>query len=122
MVRSTINGFTRRAHRISLVQMIAFLHASRRDRLTVLCDSFGDRWAYATQDLDDGVRDKLWGYVRETNLAVASYLAGSVVPLLLFLLGSAYVATRCVRLINAVRRQLRRIADELDRTALAYGG
>lgn len=121
MVRSTINGFIRHAHRISVVQMIAFLFLSRRDRLTILTDSFDKRWAVATRDLDAGVRNHLWDSVRQTNLAVATYFAGSLVPLLLCLLGSAYVASRCVRLVTAIESRVKQALDELDRTALACG-
>ena len=122
MVRSTVNGFIRHAHRISLVQMIAFLYLSRRDRLTILTDSFDARWASATRDLDDSVRDHLRNCIRQTNITVGTYLVGPVMPLVLFLLGSAYIATRCVRTVGIVKSRLKRVADELDRTALACGG
>ena len=122
MLRSTINGFIRHAHRMTLTQMVLFFFACRKKHMMVLVDSFETRWNSAKRDLDEETSKQLDAYLHETHLAIGGYLVGPVLPLLLLLLASAAAANWCSTKVGRMKSRLKQMVDNLDRTALATGG
>jgi len=117
MLRSTINGFIRYAHRISCTQMLIFL-LFYRFRSSSLDNSFAERWETEISNLDPETQNHLRRLLSQVNFSVAWHLIGFLVHIVLPVFGPLYLANRLVRYLRALLRSIR---DDFDSTAFAYG-
>lgn len=110
--RNTLNGFIRSAHRLTLLQVVLFLCANRRQPLPALETPFEARWRTASKDLEPEVRTELEDSIRRAHILVIKHLVhGSpllllsvVVPLLLLFLGRSLLSIAMGRLGNQLSR------------------
>jgi len=120
MLRSTMNGFIRFAHRLQLLELVVlFAIATRSQSSREAGEEFGKRWDEALHDLDESARAKLEAYKREMNRLVLTHLIWrspllvftAVIPLLLMVAAN--------RALNYSRRFV--AVERLDSLAFAIG-
>lgn len=116
MLRSTINGFIRFAHRISLSQIVLLIILARWDRQRVT-HSFGDRWIKNTEGLPDDVREQLNSFLRDVNYQTARHALGYFADILSYGVRSVCVAAS---FRDRARRFLKDVRDDIDTTAFAW--
>jgi hypothetical protein len=121
MLRSTMNGFIRFGHRISLLQFLLFAFLRESGDLMRSGRWFEEHWKTHVAGLVPEVRDTLERLRLRLDLAVLKHVVLSspllvvslVIPLAFWLLAE-YFST-------AMTAQLRRPLDRMDTAAAAYG-
>ena len=123
MLRSTLNGFIRFAHRLTLLQAFLFLLFSWKNTLET-DDRFEYRWDMVATDLSPILRERLDEIIQRMHTIVLKYLVLSspilvlstltiIVPIMLWIAGHFFMG----RLVNSLRKPLTRI----DMVAVAFG-
>lgn len=117
MLRSTINGFMRFAHRMSFCHLVFVVILSPRD-LKQSGRSYGARWEKNVKALAPEVRAQLNEFLNEVNLRTGHHVLGCFADFLIWAMKSAIAATwyggRIKRFLSGVR-------DNIDTTACVYG-
>lgn len=114
MLRSTINGFIRFSHVLSLTGVVAILLLDKVHG-PVPGELFRTKWQRLTADLSDEVRAGMNEYMNRLHILLVTHMLGHTT---LFLLVSAY---RSKRAINSFYSCLTRKLDRLDTSGLAFG-
>lgn len=121
VLRSTMNGFIRFAHRFTLLQALLMVAIAKESIELETSDSFPIRWKTAIADLDGEALKLMTRYRLRMNLLVIRYVLVSSPILLLTLVVplAGWLALRLwmSQLLNALRAPL----DGLDSAAMAEG-
>jgi hypothetical protein len=122
LLRTTMNGFIRYGHRLSIIQ-VALIAMTRKRSLTQ--PSFIDQWEVALRECPPEVRVKLLGLRRRMNIFVAIHMirVSPLALLLLFaLLPSSILGLLISQAFSRIKVSSRRwMTNEMDSTALAIG-
>jgi hypothetical protein len=118
MLRSTINGFIRFAHRISFSHVVLMIILNS-PRLAQAGHSFAHRWARNTEGLPNGAKQQLDAFLWEVNIHTARYALGYLADLLLTIMKSIDVAASFG---GRIKRFLLEVRDNVDAAALIYAG
>jgi hypothetical protein len=120
ILRHTMNGFIRFAHRFTLLEallMVAITKEGEEENI----DSFPTRWRQATQALPSETSELLFRYRMRMNMLVLRYLVVSspiiVLTIVLPILGWLILRLCMTQLLNILRTPL----DGLDSAAMAEG-
>ena len=117
VLRSTMNGFIRFAHRLSLLQLILLGPPRDVEEASVVREgTFSQRWSEAVATLDDGQRRKLDEFQYRMNVLVLQHLVRKS-PI--FALIAGWIALRFC--LSRVVLLLRSPLGHIDSAALAMG-
>jgi hypothetical protein len=121
MLRSTMNGYIRFGHRLSLLHLLVFWALSRPEYLRRGGESFEAQWASAVGSAPTEAREELSRFRAEMEGLLVKHVAMNspilvlmVIPsIVMYMLGSL-----CGRfLVRLLKSQI----DDFDSAALAYG-
>ena len=120
MLRFTINGFTRWADELRLLEILMFIFMSRRGDWSKN-DGFDAQWTRTLVDLDSTTRERLIDYRERMHRILISYLVlGSPVLFATLIVPvTAWVAG--VQLTNVLLRVVQGLFDGIDAVACDYG-
>ena len=120
MLRSTINGYIRFAHRMTFLQSLLYLLMSR-ERPRDVETSFGGRWERASADLSGDVREALDRYIQRMHGEIVKHLifGSPVILALLFLLTLGTVVVILNYRIRRISRFFERPLLRVDTVAVA---
>jgi hypothetical protein len=120
VLRRTMNGFIRFAHRFTLLQALLLVGIAR-DGIEHGADSFAARWDRATRDLSPAANEIVLRYRMRMNVLVLKYVLLSS-PILLLTVVIPLVGWIALRLcLTELLRILRSPLDGLDSAAMAEG-
>lgn len=119
VLRSTMNGFIRFAHRLSLLQLIiASLVALRGEDPQ---PSFAERWEKAADNLRVEQRERMDFYLLRMNYLAVSYVVLGSPILLVTVVTPLFFVFLGKRLFKQTLSGMRGLFEEVDSTAFAYG-
>ena len=121
LLRTTMNGYIRFAHKMGLLQMILFACFLKREDMLNSATNFQEQWNQAIITYPKEIQEQLTTFKTQMNLLSLRYVVNSspilvitiFAPIILFFLIRHYV----VRLVSILHDQF----NELDAVALAYG-
>jgi hypothetical protein len=121
LLRNTMNGFIRFAHRFTLLQALMMITIAKESVAQGTEESFPARWQSTTQDLPDGTVKSLAHFRFRMNVLVVKYVLVSspivLLTILLPLIGWITVRLCLTQLVSALKSPL----DGLDSAAMAEG-
>lgn len=121
LLRSTMNGFIRYAHKVSFLQLFLFSRMTKEIDTTCLKDSFHDKWIEAIKLHNGDTKNQFENYLVKMNIQSLKLLLFSspvlnatiLVPIILLTLVKLYIK----KLLEKFDDQINR----LDSTAMLYG-
>ena len=115
-LRMTMNGYTRFAHRMTLLQVLLYVYLPRRPREPDVEWRFDSHWASVAEGLGPDVRERLDDYISRMHALVLKHVVYGSPLLVLLLLASVSVVLvglafryRMLRLLKAFEGPLSRI-------------
>lgn len=118
LLRTSMNGFIRYAHKMTLLQILLFGVAGQKNHLTYITASYKSKWDKCCKGYDSNTEEKVNNFRERMNSLVVNYL----------LLGSPILCMTIVIpitikfLFGRILKKLGRFMDEVDSVAFAYGG
>ncbi len=119
MLRTTMNGVVRFAHRINLFHTIALILILRKQQ-GQLPPSFSDRFKHHLEDLTEQQKDLVNKYLLSMNLLIASHIVRSSPVSTVLVLVMAFFTININRLVEVLKHRLEEIDSMVLTESEAY--
>jgi hypothetical protein len=114
-LRSTLNGFIRFGHRVSLIQFVAIILATEAP--AAASQSYERRWKLALKSKDAMTQEHLRAIRRESHIFVLRHIVLSSPLLMITIVPAIFVLSWATKAASLLSRPL----DRIDSAALAAG-